>query len=71
VGPQAGDFSSQGLDKDAQLSSRLSGVEVVGVRDGSLGRLHFALLYLVAKTSHVGANIDELAYLLHYPMACG
>jgi hypothetical protein len=28
------------------------------------------LLYLVAKPSHVGADVDVLAYSLHCPMAC-
>jgi hypothetical protein len=29
------------------------------------------MLNLVAKTSHVGVDVDGLAYSLHHPMACG
>jgi hypothetical protein len=29
------------------------------------------MLYLVAKPSHVGADVDGLAYTLHGPIACG
>jgi hypothetical protein len=27
-------------------------------------------LYLVSKTSHVGVDVDGLAYPLHHPMVC-
>jgi hypothetical protein len=30
-----------------------------------------AMLYLVSRPSHVGADVDGLAYSLHYPTACG
>jgi hypothetical protein len=30
-----------------------------------------ALLYLDAKPSHVGADVDGLACCLHHPMNCG
>jgi hypothetical protein len=71
VGPQVGDVGSQSLDKDVRLSSWLTGIDVAGVRDDSWGHLHFALFYLVAKPSHVGTNVDGLAYLLHHPMVYG
>jgi hypothetical protein len=29
------------------------------------------LLYLVAKSVHVGVDVDMLAYPLHHPMVCG
>jgi hypothetical protein len=29
------------------------------------------LLYLAAKPTHVGVDVDGLACPLHYPMACG
>jgi hypothetical protein len=71
VGPQAEDVGSQSLDKDARLSSRLSGVDVAGVRDGSWGRIYFTELYLAAKPSHVGVDVDGLAYLLHHSTVYG
>jgi hypothetical protein len=33
--------------------------------------LCLVILYLVAKSFHVGADVDELAYSLHRPTACG
>jgi hypothetical protein len=51
------------LDKDARLSSRLLGVDVVGARDGSCGYLYFSWLYLTAMPSHVGGGggVDGLS----------
>jgi hypothetical protein len=44
------------------------GAEVDGSRDDSW-RGHFAVwLYLAAKPSHMGVNVDELVYLLLRPM---
>jgi hypothetical protein len=43
---------------------------MAGAQDGSWACLHFALLYLDAKPSHVGANVDGLAYCLHRPTDC-
>jgi hypothetical protein len=40
-------------------------------QDGSWGCLCFALLYLDAKPSHVGADVDGLAYHQHRPMDSG
>jgi hypothetical protein len=67
VRPQAGDVSSQSLDKDARLSSQFLGVNVASARDGPWGCLQFTLLYFAAKPTHVGANVDGLACLLHRP----
>jgi hypothetical protein len=52
----------------ARLSSQLLGYNVAGAWDGSWGGHHLALLYLTAKLSHVGANVDRLACRLHQPM---
>jgi hypothetical protein len=41
-----------------------------GARDGFWGYHHLALLHLVAKISHVGADVDELTYCLHRPIIC-
>jgi hypothetical protein len=71
VGPQAGNVDSPRLDKDAQLSSWLPGIDVAGARDGSWGCLHLALLYLTAKPSHARADADGLACPLHSPIVCG
>jgi hypothetical protein len=35
-----------------------------------LGATVLVLLYLAAKPSHVGADVDGLACSLHRPMAC-
>jgi hypothetical protein len=35
------------------------------------GCLCFTLLYLDARPSHVGADLDMLAYHLHHPIDCG
>jgi hypothetical protein len=46
-------------------------VEVDDARDGSWRRCFAILLYLAAKPSHVGVDVDRLACPLHRPMACG
>jgi hypothetical protein len=48
-------------------SSRLSDVDVADAQDGSWGCLCFALVYLDAKPSHVGLDMDGLACPLHRP----
>jgi hypothetical protein len=68
VGPQIGYVSSPSIDKDARLSFGLLGGDMMGSWDGSWSRLWFAWLYLVAKHSHVEADVDGLACFLHYPM---
>jgi hypothetical protein len=52
-------------------SSWFSGAEVDGARDSSWRCHCFAQLYLVAKPSQVGVDVDGLAYPLHRPMVCG
>jgi hypothetical protein len=47
------------------------GVEVDDARDGSWRCCFTTLLYLVAKPSHVGVDVDRLTCPLHRPMACG
>jgi hypothetical protein len=44
---------------------------VDGARDGFWGCHGLALLRLVAKTYHVGADVDEIACRLYYPTNCG
>jgi hypothetical protein len=54
-------------------SSRFPSVldtEVDDAQDGSLGCCFTAWLYLAAKPSHAGDDVDGLAYPLHHPMAC-
>jgi hypothetical protein len=46
------------------------GAEVDDARNGSWRRCFTMWLYLAAKPSHVGVNVDGLAYPLHRPMAC-
>jgi hypothetical protein len=53
----------------SQFSSILS-VEVDDAQDGSWRRRFVAWLYLAAKPSHVGVDVDELACPLHHPTAC-
>jgi hypothetical protein len=43
------------------MSSRLLGVHVGGARDRFWSHLYFAWLYLIAKPSHMGADMDGLA----------
>jgi hypothetical protein len=45
------------------------GAEVDVAQDGSWGRCFTVWLYLSAKPSHVGVDVDGLACLLHHPMA--
>jgi hypothetical protein len=47
------------------------GAKVDDARDGSWRRYFVALLYLAAKSAHVGVDVDRLACPLHRPMACG
>jgi hypothetical protein len=51
-------------------SSWLPGADVACGRDGSMDCLCLAVLYLDAKLSHVGVDVDGLAYHLHRPMYC-
>jgi hypothetical protein len=44
---------------------------MVGAWDGFSGCCQLALLHLVAKPSHVGVDMDGLAYRLHRPTTCG
>jgi hypothetical protein len=46
-------------------------VEVDDIRDGSWICCFAVLLYLAAKPTHVGVDVDELACPLHHPMAYG
>jgi hypothetical protein len=47
------------------------GAEVDDVWDGSWRRCFTTLLYLAAKSTHVGVDVDRLTCPLHRPMACG
>jgi hypothetical protein len=62
-------FVGLGVGFPAMFS--LPSVDMAGARDGSWGCLHFALHYLAAKPSHEGADVDGIAYHLHYPRECG
>jgi hypothetical protein len=53
------------------LSSWLLGIDKAGARDGFLCGHCLTLLCLIAKPSHVGADVDELARRLYYPTDCG
>jgi hypothetical protein len=46
------------------------GAEVDDARDGSWRRCFTVWIYLDAKPSHMGVNVDGLACSLHHPMAC-
>jgi hypothetical protein len=52
-------------------SSWFSGAEVDGAHDGSWRHHCFARLYLAAKPSHMGVDVDGLAYPLHCPTVYG
>jgi hypothetical protein len=51
-----------------ECSSWFLGTEVDGARDTSWRHHCFTQLYLIAKPSHVGVNVDGLAYPLHRSM---
>jgi hypothetical protein len=76
VGPQTEMVSSQrsvGVSLAPGYSSWFRGVlgaEVDGAWDGFWRRCFTAWLYLVAKPSHVGVDVDGLACPLHHPMTC-
>jgi hypothetical protein len=55
----------------SRRSSQLLGIDVAGAQEGSWGCLSVTSLYLNAKPSHVGADVDELACHLHHPAVCG
>jgi hypothetical protein len=71
VRPQTRNVGSPRLDKDALLSSWFPGIDVVGVRDDSWGCHCFAWLYLAAKPSNMGADVDGLACFLYRLMVYG
>jgi hypothetical protein len=52
-------------------SSWLSGDDVAGAWDDFWSCYCLALLRLVANQSHMGANVDELAYRPYRPMNYG
>jgi hypothetical protein len=41
---------------------------VAGTQDGSWSHHCFAWLYMVVNPSHMGADVDGVAYFLHRPM---
>jgi hypothetical protein len=43
---------------------------VDGALDGSWRHHCFARLYLAAKPSHVGVDVNDLAYYMHRPTVC-
>jgi hypothetical protein len=47
------------------------GTEMDDARDGSWRRCFTTLLYLAAKPTHMGVDMDVLAYPLHRPKVCG
>jgi hypothetical protein len=53
-----------------ECSSWFSGTEVDGAQDGSWRHRCFAQLYLPAKPSHVGVDVDGLACSLHCLTVC-
>jgi hypothetical protein len=55
----------------AWLLSCLPGIDMARAWDGFLGCHRLALLSLAAKFSHVGGDVDGLAYRLHWPMNYG
>jgi hypothetical protein len=69
--PQTGNINSSSSDKDAGLPTVLLGTDVMGARDVSWSHLCFIWLCLAAKPSHMGANVDRLAYFQHHPAICG
>jgi hypothetical protein len=71
VGPDAENIGWWSTLLAARLSSWLLGIDVVGARDGFWCGYRLTLLHLVAKLSHVGADVDGLACCLHCPVDCG
>jgi hypothetical protein len=64
VEPQARNIGYRAI----RLSSWLLGVDVANAWDRYWGYHRHALLHLVAKLSHVGVDVDELACRLHRSM---
>jgi hypothetical protein len=54
----------------SSLFPGILGVEVDDARDGSWRRCFTVWLYLAAKPSHAGVDVDGLACPLHRPVAC-
>jgi hypothetical protein len=54
----------------SERSSWFSGAEVNGARDGSWRHRCFTQLYLAAKPSHMGVDVDGLACSLHCLTVC-
>jgi hypothetical protein len=50
------------MDKDARLSSHPPSIDVAGAQDYSWATS--TLIYLAVKPSHVGVDVDGLAYIL-------
>jgi hypothetical protein len=80
VGPQTEEVGSSGSVR-ASMSFFLApgcsfwfpgilGAEVDDVRNGCWRHCFAEWLYLASKPSHVGVDVDELAYPLHCHMAC-
>jgi hypothetical protein len=51
-------------------SSWFQGTAVDDAHDSTWRRCCFARLYLAAKPSHIGVDVDGLACPLHRPMVC-
>jgi hypothetical protein len=55
----------------ARLSSRHPGTDLASARNDFWGCRRLALHRFVTKSSHVGADVEWLAYRLRCPMNCG
>jgi hypothetical protein len=71
VRPQSRVIGLPRLDRYARLSPWLPDIDVAAARDDSWSGHHLSLLRLAIKLSHVGAEVDGLAYRPHRPTDCG
>jgi hypothetical protein len=71
VGPRLETSFRRGWIRLPGYSSWLPSADVDGAWDGSWGCLYITLLYLGAKSSHVGVDMDGIACHLHRRTDCG
>jgi hypothetical protein len=61
-------YHRQRHEKVARLSPWSLGIDVAGAQDGFSWCRYLSLFRLAAKLSHVGGDVDGLAYRLQRPM---
>jgi hypothetical protein len=71
MGPQARNIGFRVREKVARQSPRLPGIDMARAWDSFSWCCHLDPLCMAAKLSHIGGDVEGLAYRLRWPTNCG